>query len=141
MKPRVIQGINIQWPWSELLVSGKKTVETRSYPLPARLIDTELAIIETPGPNGKRAAGITKARIIGTITFTRSYKYKTKTHWRSEYEKHLVSPDDSLFGYRQEKEKYGWVVGMVEKLDNPAPAPSKRGIIFAKACKVGGRQI
>lgn len=136
MKSRRIQGINIQWPWSEYLVEGSKIVETRSYPLPERLKGVELAVIETPGPKGKKAAGISKARIIGIITFIDSYQYTSEKHWRAEFKKHLVPSDDSLFCFSEEKQKWAWTVGKVEKLDKPAPAPAKRGIIFAKSCQV-----
>lgn len=135
-KFRVLDGINIQWPWSNFLVNGKKVVETRSYPLPERLFGVELAIIETAGRRGLKEAGIEKARIIGTITFLNSYQYKDEEHWFIEQSKHLVEPDDRLFKFDKKKEKWAWVVGRVTKLDKAAPPPSKRGIIFAKNCKV-----
>ena len=65
-------GINIQTPWSELLINGDKSVETRSYPLPEKYMGEELALIETPGRYGRF-----KARIIGTITFSHSFKLLT----------------------------------------------------------------
>jgi hypothetical protein len=133
---KIIDGINIQWPWSELLASGKKIIETRSYALPERLRGVELAIIETPGKNGKRDAGIKSARIIGTIIFEKCYRYRSRGHWLKDRRKHCVPPDNSLFGFNYEKEKWGWVVKKVEKLDMPVPPPAKRGIIFAKNCKL-----
>lgn len=133
---RTIQGLNIQWPWSELLLSGKKRVETRSYALPEKLKGVELAVIETAGPRGKKEAGIHKARIIGTIVFESSFRYKNKKEWLADRGRHLVSQDDSLYGFKSEKQKWGWVVKSFTKLDKPAPAPSKRGIIFAKSCLV-----
>jgi hypothetical protein len=135
-KYKTLDGINIQWPWSELLVNGKKSIETRSYALPERLVGVELAIIETAGPMGLKEAGIVKARIIGTIVFDSSYKYSNVSHWNKDREKHLVEPDDSLFKFDKNKEKWAWVVGRVVKLAQSAPPPSKRGIIFAKNCKV-----
>ena len=138
MKSRYKQldGINIQWPWSELLLSGAKTVETRSYRLPERLHGVEIAVIETPGKRGKEDAGIVRARIIGTIVFSKSYRYSSKNHWKREYEKHRVPQDDSLYGYKSDKDKWAWIVESFKKLDRPAPPPAKRGIIFAKNCLV-----
>jgi hypothetical protein len=133
---KLLDGINIQWPWSELLVSGKKVIETRSYPLPERLKGVELAVIETPGPKGKREAGIAKARIIGTIIFDGSYQYKSRSHWLREKAKHLVTPDDKQFKYLLNKKKYAWTVGQVNRFSSPLPPPSKRGIVIAKNCKV-----
>ena len=76
-----IPGVNIQWPWSELLLTGKKSVETRSYPLPEKYLGQWLAVIETPGPHGKREAGIDKARITGKIMFSESFQYPTLSEW------------------------------------------------------------
>ncbi len=133
---RLIDGINIQWPWSELLLSGKKTVETRSYPLPERLKNIELAIIETPGPKGKKNAGLNKARIIGTIIFTDSYQYKSRAHWIKEYALHRVEHDDRQFAFVSNKKKFAWTVGVVKRLISPVPPPAKRGIVLAKNCKI-----
>ncbi len=131
-----IPGLNIQWPWSELLISGKKTVETRSYPIPEKYIGQELAVIETPGPKGKKLAGIEKARIIGTITFKESYQYKSKSHWLKEKGKHLVNSDDPLYNYKSDKQKWAWVVDSYKPISPYLPAPTPRGIVFAKNCRV-----
>ena len=53
-------GINIQSPWSRLLIEGDKCVETRSYPIPEKYVGEDLGLIETPGKDGDF-----KARIIG----------------------------------------------------------------------------
>lgn len=135
-KFKILDGINIQWPWSEKIANGEKSIETRSYRLPERLYGVEIAIIETPGKSGLKYAGIKKARIIGTVVFEKSYRYRNKTHWLSEVDNHLVQADDGLFGFKNDKEKWAWTVGLVNKLDKPVPAPAKRGIIFAKNCKV-----
>ena len=133
---KTIPGINIQWPWSELLISGKKTIETRSYPIPKKHIGNELAVIETPGPKGKKLAGITKARIIGVIVFKECYQYKSQSHWAKENDLHLMSQDDLLYGYKTNKEKWAWVVESYKPIKPHKPAPSPRGIVFAKSCKV-----
>ena len=44
-----LSGLNIQQPWSSLLIDGYKSVETRSYPLPQKYEGVELALISTPG--------------------------------------------------------------------------------------------
>ena len=46
-------GLNIQTPWSSLLIDGLKTVETRSYHLPLKYEGIELYLVETPGKLGK----------------------------------------------------------------------------------------
>ena len=82
-------GINIQTPWSELLINEVKSVETRSYHLPEKYVGEELALIETPGRYGRF-----KARIIGTITFSHSFKYPDQKAWQDDYNRHCVAVDD-----------------------------------------------
>lgn len=127
-------GINIQWPWSQLLIKGEKLVETRSYPLPRKMLGIPLALIETPGPQGKKN-GVSSARIIGLITFERSYLYTSERQWLEEKSLHLVSKMDKTFGFRKNRPKWAWVVSSVEP-KTASPPPKVRGIIFARNCKV-----
>jgi len=117
-------GLNIQAPWSSLLINGLKSVETRSYHLPLKYEGVELYLVETPGKLGKF-----KARVIGTITFSHSFKYSTKTDWINDHNRHLVSQNDPLYSWN-DKPKYGWVVCSVKKFDEPLDISGKRGIIF-----------
>lgn len=130
-----IPGLNIQWPWSQLILDGKKKVETRSYPLPEKYINQKLAIIETPGPKGKKF-GIAEARIVGTITFSGSFKYDSFEDWAEDHDRHLVSADDPTFRYTSDQEKWAWVISEVESLKRHRPAPEKRGIVFASFCEL-----
>ena len=123
-------GLNIQAPWSTLLINGLKSVETRSYHLPQKYEGVELYVVETPGKLGKF-----KARVIGTITFSHSFKYSTKTDWINDYNRHLVSQDDPLYNWN-DKPKYGWVVCSVKKFDEPLDISGKRGIIFTNNLKL-----
>lgn len=122
-------GINIQSPFAELLINSDKCVETRTYPLPPKYEGEELALIETPGKLGKF-----KARIIGTITFSHSFKYNSIQEWEADYNRHKVDTD-SDFGWEDSKSKYGWVVSQIYKFDEPFPAPENKGIVFTNNCK------
>ena len=133
---RVIPGINIQWPWSRLLLSGKKTVETRSYPIPAKYIGQELAIIETPGPLGRKNGEIKTARIIGTVTFGASYQYKNLSHWKREAHLHGVSPDDRQYRFKSNSPKWAWPVLTIKQTSQALPPPKPRGIVFARQCEL-----
>jgi hypothetical protein len=135
-KTTILPGINIQWPWSQLIASGIKTVETRKYPIPEKYIDRPLALIETPGPRGKKEAGIEKARIIGVITFSESFEYKTVKQWRDDYERHCVPTNDPQFTYTKGTPKWGWEVASVIQFTRPIKAPTKKGIVFATSCSV-----
>jgi len=121
-------GLNIQTPWSTLLINGQKTVETRSYRLPQRLEGVELALIETPGKSAKF-----KSRIIGTITFSSCFQYSSKEQWQDDNSRHKVDINDSLYGWK-DKPKFGWIVQSVKKFKKPVDPPAKRGIIYARDC-------
>ena len=121
-------GLNIQAPWSTLLINCQKSVETRSYRLPQRLEGVELALIETPGKSAKF-----KSRIIGTITFSYSFQYQEKILWIMDYYRHKVDINDKTYGWK-DKPKFGWIVQSVKKFENPVDPPTKRGIIYAKNC-------
>lgn len=124
-------GLNIQSPWSHLLIDGEKCVETRSYSLPKKYEGEELALIETSGRYGKF-----DARIIGTITFSHSFKYPDKESWLEDYHRHLVNRDHNSFGWIENKNKYGWVVSNVIKFNEHQPAPKNKGIIFTLNCNL-----
>lgn len=119
-------GLNIQAPWASLLINGRKSVETRSYPLPKKYEGVPLAVIETPG--GKKF----KSRIIGTITFSHCFRYSNENQWKNDYNRHYVRQDD-IYGWN-DKPKYGWVVSNVTRFSEFLDPPTKRGIIFATNC-------
>ena len=124
-------GINIQSPWSNLLINGDKCVETRSYPLPEKYEGEELALIETPGKKGNF-----KARIIGTITFSHSFKYPDKQSWKDDYNRHKVEEFDEIFAWKENKPKWGWVVSDVKKFEEYQPARENKGIVFTLNCEI-----
>jgi len=126
-----MNGINIQYPWSSLLVNSHKCVETRSYPIPEKYIGEPLAIIETPVENGAF-----KARIIGIITFSHSFRYKDYSEWVDYYSRHKVEENDPYFSWNENKQKYGWVVSNVTKFKKPIDPPKRRGIIFTRNCDI-----
>ena len=132
----VIPGINIQWPWSELILQGKKTIETRSYPIPKKHIGKPLAIIETPGPKGKKEAGIEKARIVGVVIFSGDKQYQSKSSWAADKKYHLVEENDHQYFFSKLKPKWGWTVSEVKRFKTVLPAPTSRGIVFASECRL-----
>lgn len=134
--PKTIPGVHIQWPWSQLILSGKKVVETRGYPIPHKHLGKPLALIETAGPLGKARGGIKSASIIGIVVFSECYRYESRAAWLRERKKHRVPATDTQFGFDEHKQKWAWVVERVEILKEPKPAPKRRGIVFASACNV-----
>lgn len=120
-------GLNVQTPWSTLLINGQKSVETRSYPLPKRYEGVPLSLIETPGKSAKF-----KSRIIGQITFSHSFQYPDENAWKDDYARHRVEENDPMYGWKSNKKKYGWVVSNVIKFDEPIVVNKRKGIIFTK---------
>jgi hypothetical protein len=94
-------GINIQWPISDLIISLKKTIETRTYQIPTKLIGKELLLIETPGKTKEF-----KSRIRGIIVFNDCFKYETPEEFYLDSHMHCVLPD-SLWAWK-DIPKYGW---------------------------------
>ncbi|MBK9038952.1 MAG: hypothetical protein IPL83_07305 [Bdellovibrionales bacterium] len=125
-------GINIQWPWSELIPSGKKTIETRSCEIPRHYIDQYLAVVETPGSSGRAPSSV--ARIIGLVKFGESYRYTSLSSWKADYRHHLVEATHPLFSYSQRKEVWAWPVKKVRLFEKPMDAPARKGIVFTKDC-------
>jgi len=126
---QIMTGINIQAPWSTLLINGDKSVETRSYALPKKYEGIELALIETPGKYNRF-----KSRIIGTITFSHCFKYPDKQSWKDNYNRHKVEEQDEFYSWNPNKSKYGWIVSDINKFDEPKIPPSKKGIVFTNNC-------
>jgi hypothetical protein len=118
-------GVNIQWPISSLILSGEKTIETRTYPIPQSYVGCEMVLIETPGPNGNF-----KARIVAIVKFGKSFKYKSKKHFYKDMQYHKVSPD-SPWAWN-EKPKWGWPIEVVKKLKVPVTFARKKGIRYTK---------
>ncbi len=95
-------GINIQWPYSEWILEGKKTIETRSYPIPPKYLGKEMVLIETPGKKGHF-----KARMRGVIVFTQCFMYENETSFYLDQARHLVIKK-SDYSWNS-KCKWGWV--------------------------------
>lgn len=117
-------GINIQWPISELIIDGSKTIETRTYPIPEKYLNEEMLLIETPGKSGDF-----KARIRAIIKFKRCFQYKSKTEFYKDFDKHCVEKG-SIWDWR-DKSKWGWEVEVIKILKTPQPV-KKHGIVYRK---------
>lgn len=139
MKKTKMTGLNVQWPWSKLLVSGEKTVETRSYPLPDKFKDVDLALVETPGPIGRLKKNNIRTKIIGSIRFSGSFQYESYEDWLMDFDRHRVPKEDSVFGYRSGMPKWGWIVSSVKELESPSEPPEQIGRVFTNDCLIGER--
>jgi hypothetical protein len=118
-------GLNIQYPISGLIASGKKTIETRTYPISKKYLNKELILIETPGPKGNF-----KARAIAIIKITECFKYPSKKKFYEDSNKHFVTPD-SPWAWK-DKAKYAWRVRVIKTIFPPVEIKIPKGIIYTK---------
>ena len=122
---RKLSGINIQWPISELILQGKKTIETRTYPVPQKYLNQDMIMIETPGKSGRF-----KSRMRCILKFTECFQYKSRQDFYNDIDKHCVSKD-SPWKWDPTKPKWGWIVEVVEVFDKPLQLKKRPGIKFS----------
>jgi hypothetical protein len=127
-------GLNVRWPWSELIVSGQKNIETRGYALPERFIGKYLAVIETG--NEEIADKKPSSHIIGLIRISSCRKYTSRKQWLADFPRHKVSPTDPTYSFSTDKEKWAWEIQDVCKVAPAIAPPKTRGIKFAKRCSI-----
>jgi hypothetical protein len=130
MKSPLYSGINIQWPISQKILDGLKTVETRTYPLPAKHVGKEIILIDTPGPTGQF-----KSRSVAILVFSGCFLYENERHFRRDFERHQVEPC-SAWDWKNDKDKWGWVIQSVRPIKSNFKIPAKRGIVFCSNIKV-----
>lgn len=123
MKGRSLTGINVQYPISQLILSGRKTIETRTYPIPPKYIGKELLMIETPGKTGKF-----KSRSVAVIVFERCFLYRDSKEFYKDKKNHSVEPN-SPWAWKDEKPKWGWEIKTVHRL-KPKSVDKRLGIKF-----------
>jgi hypothetical protein len=121
---KLYTGINIQYPISQLILSGEKRVETRTYSMPAKYIGEELLLIETPGKIGKF-----RSRIVAKIIFGASFQYKSSQEFYRDIANHQVEPS-SPWAWKKEKPKWGWPILRVTQVKVGPPLRSSTGIVF-----------
>lgn len=101
--------IYIRNPWAQLIVEGKKTIETAAFNLPERFINKWLHV-QTENK-----------MIIGKVKFTATKRYATAETFDSDITAHHVG-EDSLYHFRQRQRCFGWVVGAAVAFKAPKKA-------------------
>lgn len=116
-------GLNIQFPISELITSKKKSIETRTYPIPDKYKNVPMLMVETPGPKGNF-----KSRIVAVIVFEDSFKYDNANAFYADKSKHHVTPD-SDWAWQDSRPKWGWKIKSVKKV-KPREVRKRLGIKY-----------
>ena len=131
-RPLLLPGINIQAPWAQAIISGRKVIETRLYPMPVKWIGQPLAIIETPGKTGRFTR-----RIAGVVIFDQSWCYTDRAAFARDQAQHLVAPDHPVFGWRDDSQpKWAWPIQWVVTYAQPLPPGFRAGIRYARAVEI-----
>lgn len=126
---RVGPGINIQYPISAEIVNGRKSVETRTYPLPSKFVGREMFLVETPGKQK-----LFRARIIGIIVFGESFQYKSKEEFRKDLTRHRVAANSEWDWGK--KPKWGWPIKSFRALDSAVECNFPRGIVYTNTISI-----
>ena len=100
--PDVLFGLELKEPWASMVLDGSKTIETRTYDLPAELIDRPLVLLATPEHSGSAGhSGLADvvtdrgaATILGLVTFGGVVEWESREAWSRDREKHGVPDDD-----------------------------------------------
>ena len=109
--------LEVQQPWAQLILSGKKTVETRSYPFPPWLLGRPVDVLQSdegePGVSSTPdivQAGDPRFLISGWFIVSSCFRYDSQREWEADSARHLVSPDSVAYGWNDDHDIYGWVV-------------------------------
>ena len=133
-----LRGLNIQWPFSQLILAGIKTVEVRGYDLrykyPNVLPGEEVWLIETPGSSKALESAISdrmdmgqspkRAQIVGTVIFSNAEKYADVNAFRADARRHCIAERGDK-DWDGSGDKYAWQVEAVRAVRSPICDPKK----------------
>ncbi len=139
-------GLNVQWPFSQLILPGVKTIEVRSYALGWRNIarpGVEMWLVETLGDANAISKGWVlqgdaaveprpkHAQIVGTVTFSAveeesSDRYSNLAEFRGDIKSHRIG-SGGRFDWKGESALYKWRVSAVRRLAQPVPQLGFKG--------------
>lgn len=118
-----IKGVNINdrdAPYTNMILDGTKTIETRKTNSLKSLVGQRVGIIRT---------GVGKAVIIGYVDITGVIKYETETEFRLDFDKHKVKAG-SKYDIKPNEIKYGYILKNPKRCE-PKIAP-KGGRVIRK---------
>ena len=117
-------GININdstQPFTEQILSGRKTIETRNSDSLRKYVGKRVGIIKTgEGP----------AQVVGYVTIAEPIVYKKRVEFRRDQSKHLIKAGSDFDMAEGQDVKYGYPLMDIEKV-TPFPVTSQ-GIVSRK---------
>jgi len=91
-------------PWTDWILDGKKTIETRNKPTLNSYVGQKVGLIKT----GKKK----QATLIGYATIEEPIKYNSPEEFNKDYDKHRVSADSKFY---HDGLKYGYPLTNVKR--------------------------
>jgi hypothetical protein len=134
-----LPGLNIQWPFTQLILAGVKTIEVRTYELGHRNIahpNREVWLVETISGSLKDATvpeGVDVpekppcAQIVGTITFSRSVPYDDRSDFNSTRNQHRIAVGGK-HDWTDKSDRHAWHISSCKRLAAPIPCPGRKGM-------------
>ena len=133
-----LRGLNVQWPFSQLLASGLKTVEVRSYPIARCTVKfaagEEIWLVETLGQANHGAAPQdwvtvldprpSSTRIVAVVTFAECREYASLADFHADHARHCIAKGGAK-DWGDSKPRFAWRVSRVRRLAQPIPLPTK----------------
>ncbi|WP_041576781.1 hypothetical protein [Bdellovibrio bacteriovorus] len=129
-KEITLPGLNIQYPISQEIRLGNKTVETRFYPIPKKYLNIPMWLIETPG-----SVGNFSARAIAVVIFDSCFEYTSEAAFYKDSNRHLVDRK-SDWKWDKKKNKWGWTISKIYPLKQSIPVSKRRGIVYTNSIKL-----
>lgn len=121
--------LEVQEPWGSMILSKRKTIETRRYPLPPKLLNQRILLLGSPavaGDSRLSQMGDTvimnpgdTTKIIGWCIFDDVKTYTDRTAFQDEENLHCVS-SDSKFAWSDQSPVdriYGWRIKLARPLE------------------------
>lgn len=81
-------GLEMKEPWASMVLSGEKTIETRTYPLPEQLVGRPMVLLATAADSGSAGtSGLSDecpagaAVVVGLVTFGEVVRWESREAW------------------------------------------------------------
>lgn len=126
--------LEVQLPYSRLILNGTKSIETRSYPLPDDLRGARILLCESlPGEDGISGLGDSIAAsqdglsLVGEMFISDVKEYVSGDEWDSDRGEHMV-PKESAYEWAptESGRRYGWIIKKVISYEIALPVPAMR---------------
>ena len=136
MEPdKTLHGLELKKAWSDLILSGEKTIETRLYPLPEHLLKRPIAMLVVPKHVSVFKSGLSDApspgdaKISGFVLFHACRAYESRAAWEADFQHHRV-PNDSVFAWQDGgPTMYAWEILTAEVIRPHPPSPAMKRVM------------